>query len=144
MPFAQSKPSGGGLPDPITTPVNIATVAQPADTGALKVKPSGTDAYGIVLDVSGNTSSGVMIVLPEHGDPGADLWRYQLNTNGVTTSVGAFVASPDGNTTAFAADTTNGAQVSFYGAAPIAKQTGVAVTAAAIHAALVELGLISA
>jgi hypothetical protein len=31
----------------------------------------------------------------------------------------------------------------FYGAAPVAKQTGVAVTAAAVHAALTNLGLIA-
>jgi hypothetical protein len=37
-----------------------------------------------------------------------------------------------------------GGKVGFYGTAPIAKQTGVAVTAAGIHAALVALGLISA
>jgi hypothetical protein len=34
--------------------------------------------------------------------------------------------------------------VGFYGSAGVAKQTGVAVSAAAIHAALVALGLISA
>lgn len=33
--------------------------------------------------------------------------------------------------------------LAFYGGTPIAKQTGVAVTAAAIHAALVNLGLIT-
>lgn len=38
----------------------------------------------------------------------------------------------------------NGTTVGFYGTAPITKQTGVAVTAAAIHAALVALGLIAA
>lgn len=38
----------------------------------------------------------------------------------------------------------NGSTVGFYGTTPIAKQTGVAVTAAAIHAALVALGLIGA
>ncbi len=38
----------------------------------------------------------------------------------------------------------DGAGVGFYGAAPVAQQTGVAVTAAAIHAALVALGLITA
>jgi hypothetical protein len=38
----------------------------------------------------------------------------------------------------------DGAAVGFYGAAPVAKQTGVAVTAAGIHAALVSLGLIGA
>jgi hypothetical protein len=35
-------------------------------------------------------------------------------------------------------------RVGFYGTAPIAQQTGVAVTAGAIHAALVALGLITA
>ena len=34
--------------------------------------------------------------------------------------------------------------VGFYGSAGVAKQTGVAVSAAAIHAALVALGLIAA
>ena len=38
----------------------------------------------------------------------------------------------------------DGANVGFYGTAPIAQQTGVAVTASAIHAALVSLGLITA
>jgi hypothetical protein len=37
-----------------------------------------------------------------------------------------------------------GGNVGFYGAAPVAQQTGVAVTAGAIHAALVNLGLITA
>ena len=34
--------------------------------------------------------------------------------------------------------------VGFYGTTPIAKQTGVAVSAAGVHAALVALGLIAA
>jgi hypothetical protein len=38
----------------------------------------------------------------------------------------------------------NGTNVGFYGTAPIAKQTGVTVDAAGIHAALVALGLITA
>ena len=38
----------------------------------------------------------------------------------------------------------DGTNVGFYGTAPIAQQTGVAVTAAGIHAALVALGLITA
>jgi hypothetical protein len=37
-----------------------------------------------------------------------------------------------------------GGSVGFYGTTPIAKQTGVAVDAAGIHAALVALGLIAA
>jgi hypothetical protein len=35
-------------------------------------------------------------------------------------------------------------KVGFYGADPIAKQTGVAVSAGGVHAALVALGLITA
>jgi hypothetical protein len=38
----------------------------------------------------------------------------------------------------------DGTTVGFYGTVPAAQQTGVAVTAAAIHAALVTLGLITA
>ena len=38
----------------------------------------------------------------------------------------------------------DGTNVGFYGTAPIAKQTGVLVTAGAVHAALVNLGLIAA
>jgi hypothetical protein len=38
----------------------------------------------------------------------------------------------------------DGANIGFYGTAPIGKQIGVAVTAAAVHAALVNLGLIAA
>ncbi len=38
----------------------------------------------------------------------------------------------------------DGTTVGFYGTAPIAKQTGVAVSLAGIHAALVALGLIAA
>lgn len=39
---------------------------------------------------------------------------------------------------------TSADKVGFYGTAPVAKQTGVAVSAAGIHAALVALGLIAA
>lgn len=40
--------------------------------------------------------------------------------------------------------TAAGQKLAFYGAAPLAQQTGVAVTAGGIHAALVALGLITA
>ena len=38
----------------------------------------------------------------------------------------------------------DGSTVGFYGKNPVAQQTGVAVTAVAIHTALVNLGLITA
>jgi len=44
----------------------------------------------------------------------------------------------------FGGAVTVGGNVGFYNNAPVAKPTGVAVTAAAIHAALVTLNLISA
>ena len=43
-----------------------------------------------------------------------------------------------------AIDAVQDAAVGFYGATPVAQQTGVAVDAAGIHAALVNLGLITA
>lgn len=49
----------------------------------------------------------------------------------------------DGTITTLVGEHSTG-RVGFYGTTPIAKQTGVAVTAAAIHAALVNLGLIAA
>jgi hypothetical protein len=37
----------------------------------------------------------------------------------------------------------SGGAIGFYGATPVAKQTGVAITVAAVHAALTALGLIA-
>lgn len=73
-------------------------------------------------------------------------------TGSSTTNTGLKVTAT-GGTSNIAIDADNGGDVSlcgatdklgFYGTAPIVKQTGVAVDAAAIHAALVALGLISA
>lgn len=64
---------------------------------------------------------------------------------------GAVTGNVTGNLTGNVTGEINGAHldsnatgVAFYGATPAAKQTGVAVTAEAIHAALVALGLIGA
>jgi len=62
------------------------------------------------------------------------------------------VSSTPATTTTGVLQTTNGdiaisksgGTVGFYGTTPIAKQTGVAVSAAGVHAALVALGLIAA
>ena len=50
----------------------------------------------------------------------------------------------DGTQVNAGALTHTGSTAGFYGTTPIAKQTGVAVTAGAVHAALVALGLIGA
>lgn len=49
-----------------------------------------------------------------------------------------------GRTTGTKFGTAADQKVSFYGITPVAQQTGVAVTAGGIHAALVSLGLITA
>ena len=59
-------------------------------------------------------------------------------------STGAVRASFSSTAATFAGAVTVGGNVGFYNNAPVAKPTGVAVTAAAIHAALVTLNLISA
>lgn len=71
-------------------------------------------------------------------------WRFVITRLGSTTPVEAMVLGTAG--LILDVDTPLYAQgnVGFYGTTPIAKQTGVAVTAAGIHAALVALGLISA
>ena len=49
-----------------------------------------------------------------------------------------------GTATGFKISNAAAEKIGFYGTAPVAQQTGVAVSAAAIHAALVNLGLITA
>lgn len=79
-------------------------------------------------DDSGQTRLDGTLTLP---DLATDAWAVaSLTTTGAVNIGGAL--NHDGTT------------VGFYGTVPIAKQAGVAVTAAAIHAALVALGLIAA
>lgn len=71
-------------------------------------------------------------------------------TCGSTLEVTGNITIADGaniivnTTTGTQIGTAAGQKIGFYGATPVAKQTGVAVSAAAIHAALVSLGLIGA
>lgn len=69
-----------------------------------------------------------------------------LNATGAATFDGAVtLGNADADpTNILGALNHDGTTVGFYGTAPIAKQTGVAVTAGGIHAALVALGLIGA
>lgn len=65
--------------------------------------------------------------------------------SGALVTIGSATSFTNGNAVTMSGPLDHdGTTVGFYGTAPIAKQTGVAVTAAAIHAALVALGLISA
>lgn len=74
-------------------------------------------------------------------DAGGASYGIELAT-GVNPDVRVRI-NPGGQTDVLAGLAVTG-NVGFYGTAPIAKQTGVAVTAAAVHAALVALGLIGA
>lgn len=86
------------------------------------------DLYDAVVAIEGGVIPGVLDVAG----------NFTVGTNKFTVTAAA------GNTTIKGALDHDGTTVGFYGTAPIAKQTGVAVDAAGIHAALVALGLIAA
>lgn len=73
-----------------------------------------------------------------------DSGKLRLEGSIVTGGVYTGALSVSTNLTVGGALDHDGLTVGFYGTAPIAKQTGVAVTAGGIHAALVALGLIAA
>lgn len=87
-------------------------------------------AYGAAYTPSGTNNRRVSSV--------AGVTTYYGQAAGATTT-----ASLDGIQGRFMLADASG-RVGFYGTTPIVKQTGVAVTAGGIHAALVNLGLISA
>jgi hypothetical protein len=91
---------------------------QPISGALIKVVGALSAATG--LDLSQGTFSGAAIVL-------GDGHNLQLGTT-TGTKIGTGTTQ----------------KIGFYNATPVAKQTGVAVTAAGIHAALVSLGLIGA
>ena len=129
------------------------------DTTMLKVRPGGSGA--VVAPVPVGMGAGA----PDA--PTAQLDIVETSTTDAvvkvrTASNGSFEIRSEGDTAAVRLRTLNAStlefgtnsgkaieigtagQLGFYGAAPVAKQTGVAVTAAGIHAALVNLGLIAA
>lgn len=106
-----------------------------------------------------NTRTGAQIFILEPGIlnlSGATYIRSMVNNTAIIKQVNALanqilnVIYIDGNDITKLDETGGvslagtGKKVGFYGTAPIVKQTGVAVSDAAIHAALVNLGLISA
>lgn len=67
--------------------------------------------------------------------------KYQFSKH-INIADGANISVSSGTGTKIG--TTTSGKLAFYGATPLAQQTGVAVTAVGIHAALVNLGLITA
>lgn len=112
-----------------------ATTVTSAAASALAVGRLGATTPAFVVDASAGTSivgakvtaaaAGSRALITAVGETNAGLQILGSGTGGV------LVEDADG-------------RVGFYGAAPVALQTGVAVTAEAIHAALVNLGLITA
>lgn len=113
----------------------------------------GESAFAAVF-IQGRSSYGTNVTVTnskDSGSYGVSLDQYaatgRLLTGGGTTGM---TIEPDGDVKCDAAIEIDGAlnhdgsTVGFYGETPVAKQTGVAVDAAGIHAALVNLGLIGA
>ena len=92
---------------------------------------SGTEAYGFTTD-------NIARVWYHAGNSSSGSGGHVLATGGTAR------LTIDGTTATFAGAVAIGGNVGFYNASPVAKPTGVAVTAAAIHAALVTLNLIAA
>lgn len=106
------------------TQVSISTSGNASSVG---IFASGT---GSTIEIGANGPGGTLTVLAVAG----------LAIGIDDQSAGIGFSSDDGGTVQISA--TGG--IGFFGASPVPQQTGVAVTAAALHAALVALGLITA
>lgn len=143
-------------------------------TNMLNVRSSSAGlfiGFGTVAILQANRTSGRMDVTPTAGNNGRLVIQgngagttaaIELQANGVATASRVY-GSASASDLRFATNGSDrviitsagafnilgtldhdGANVGFYGATPVAKQTGVTVDAAGIHAALVNLGLIGA
>jgi hypothetical protein len=132
-------PGGGGMLEILGRSARGISVFGGTARAAIQAAGPGTDeelkiygkgAGGVLLDARGVAIGGAGTNYGRVEETASDVWSL-----GHATTVGG----------AQTKDISWGAnKVGFYGTAPIVKQTGVAVTDAAIHAALVNLGLISA
>lgn len=136
--------------------VTAGSIANAGGTFLLDLDATGTDPLLTVTDgvdvalqiladgTLDNISTIGSVVVGEGGGGGGGsiLTRGAFSGLGITEGGTLDVLDGSGNNV-FAVRGT-GSTIGFYGATPVAQQTGVAVTAAAIHAALVNLGLITA
>jgi len=105
---------------------------------------SGTaNSYGglVFMDAGGNTTSSILGIFENDANNTGSL-KFNTRPSGGSPTTALTLASTGAATFAGAVSITG--NVGFYGQAATAKPTGVAVTAAAIHAALVTLNLIAA
>jgi len=102
----------------------------------------GPDAYDAIDGTATSVAGGALILAGGRGTGTAAGGAVKLQ---VAPAGG--VSNNTKNTLVTVVEATAGAslgKLGFYGATPVAQQTGVAVTAAGVHAALVALGLITA
>lgn len=111
----KSAAAGGGVALSAIGETNVAVAIDAAGSGTVTINGTGTGA----ITLARATTASVSIATPA--------------LDGVAPTVGGLVIGA-----------ANTSKLGFYGHAVIAQQTGVAVDAAAIHAALVALGLFTA
>lgn len=101
----------------------------------LKISPSVVNTKSnVILRPNGNPGVGIHNLWEMHNQADTPFQISQYDTGDVGIIAGAAEQIRLGT----------GGKLAFYGTAPIAKQVGVAVDIAAVHAALVNLGLIAA
>lgn len=122
--------------DQVNARMHLTLIPGASSTAAYTDIDSMVRIYGTQLDVGPATNKASI------GSLGTtDAW---VDAGGTNANVTLNLRSKGtGQIVSLTAHRFNG-NVGFYGTAPIAKQTGVAVTAAGVHAALVNLGLIAA
>ncbi len=144
--------SGGGTPGPVTgTTGTFSSTVSASRIGAGDDNPLG-DGYivaarssiaDVLMQIRSSAAGGRSWLLGSGATASAVaptcFYLYDGTAGALRLSV-----DPNGKVTLPNALAHTGASVGFYATAPIAKQTGVAVDAAGIHAALVALGLIGA
>lgn len=103
--------------------------------------PSGT-AAAPSLTFTADTDVGLFLSGNQLAVSIAGTQRLSFTSAGILMAEGNNIATGSTTGTKIAASATQ--KIAFYGATPVTQQTGVAETTAAIHAALVNLGLITA
>jgi hypothetical protein len=109
------------------------------------------DPYGGFWKITGGgggTAASVTMVVPPtyptKTPPANPIALTAYGTGAVDNNAAGLTINITWNTTGTALSLQpSGGPLGFYGATPVAKQTGVAITAAGIHAALTALGLIA-